>query len=136
MGSAGSMMSVTQNDGDYMGGAHPNFGSQLATFDVRTGSKVTLDQLVSKEQLANIVATVAATLPRLKGEDGLDGTSFQTQEMAKNVAENFAITSDAKGNPQITVAWMSGIHALGDQAATFTFAAPTDAAFRQKIGLE
>ena len=136
VGSAGSMMSVTQDNGYDSGGAHPDFNSQLATFDVRTGAKVTLDQLVSKEQMANIVASVGSALPRLKGPDGIDGTSFHTEDLAKNVAENFALTSDAKGNPQITVAWMSGIHALGDQAATFTFAAPTDSAFRQKIGLE
>jgi hypothetical protein len=137
VGSAGNMMSVTQNDGYYMGGAHPDFNSSLATYDVTTGAKVTLDQLVSKEQMANIVATIASTLPKLKGEDGIDGQTFQPyQDISKMVAENFALTSDSKGNPQITVAWMSGVHALGDQAATFTFAAPTDSAFRQKIGLE
>jgi len=54
--------------------------------------------------------------------------------MAKHVAENFALTTDPKGNAQITVAWESGVHALADTAATFTFAAPTDAAFKAKIG--
>ena len=137
VGSAGSMMSVTRNDGEYMGGAHPEFLSSLETYDARTGSKVTLDQLVSKEQMANIVATVASTLPKLRGEEGMDGQNFEPPgNIAKQVAENFALTTDAKGNTQITVAWMSGIHALGDAAATFNFAAPTDAAFRQKIGLQ
>lgn len=140
VGAAGKMMSVSENVGDYMGGAHPNHGSTLQTYDASTGQKVTLDQLVSKEQFQSIVATIAGTLPKLKGgaeAEGVAGETFSPyQDMAKHVAENFALTTDTKGNAQITVAWESGVHALGPLAASFTFAAPTDAAFKAKIGLE
>jgi hypothetical protein len=137
VGAAGKMLSVSENVGDYTGGAHPNYAGQLQTYDLSTGKKVTLDQLVSKDQLASIVSTIQKQLPKLTGSDGVDGGSFQPYgDINKMVSENFALSTDAKGNAQITVAWMSGVHAMGDLAATFTFAAPTDAAFKAKIGLE
>ena len=75
--------------------------------------------------------------PKLKGPDGITGDSFSLgTDAAKLVASNFSITTDAKGKQQIQVAWDSGIHALGGTQAIFTFAAPTDAAFRTKIGME
>ncbi len=137
VGSAGKLMSVSEAVGDFTGGAHPNHGTQLETFDLATGKQVTLDQLLSKDQLNSIVNTIKATLPKLKGEDGIDGQTFQPyQDLAKHVAENFAISTGKDGKPVITVAWESGVHALGGVMATFNFAAPDDAAFRAKAGLQ
>lgn len=136
-GSAGKLMSVNETVSDYTGGAHPNSGTQLRTFDLATGKPVTLDQLLSKEQFQGLCNTIASTLPKLKGPDGIDGQSFQPyQDMSKMVAENFAISTGKDGKPVITVAWESGIHALGGVMASFQFAAPDDAAFRAKAGIE
>jgi hypothetical protein len=137
VGTAGKLMSVTESVGDYTGGAHPNHGSQLETFDLSTGKQVTLDQLLSKDQMASLVSTIKTALPKLKGEDGIDGQTFEPyQDLAKHVAENFAISTGKDGKPVITVAWESGVHALGGSMATFTFAAPDDAAFKAKAGLQ
>lgn len=136
-GAAGKLLSVSQGVSDYTGGAHPNSGSSLVTYDTSTGRQVKLDELLSKEQFKAICDTITTALPKLKGEDDVDGNAFQPyQDMAAMVAENFSVSTDSRGKAQITVAWESGVHALGGQMATFTFAAPTDAAFKQKVGLE
>ncbi len=135
-GSAGKMLSITESNGDFTGGAHPNFGTQLQTFDLKTGRQVKLDELLTKEQFKSIVDTISTSLPKMKGPDDIEGSSFMPVDVADAVKNNFGLTTDAKGNPQIVVAFESGIHALGGTQANFTFAAPTDAAFKAKIGLE
>lgn len=137
VGSAGKLLSVSEGVSEYTGGAHPNNGTSLLTFDTATGKQVKLDALLSKEQFASIVKQVTTQLPKLKGEDGMDGQAFSISGDPKElIANNFSLSTDKNGKVQIDVAWESGVHAYGGQMAQFSFAAPTDAAFKQKVGIE
>ncbi len=138
-GTAGKMMSVSEGGSDFTGGAHPNNGSMLVTYDASTGKQVKLDALLTQQQMSALVKDIETKLPRLKGPEGMEGSSWQygdTAALRETVNSNFALTTDKAGKVQIQVAWESGIHALGGQMAHFTVEAPNDAAFRAKLGLE
>jgi hypothetical protein len=130
VGTAGKMMSIARSYDEFSGGAHPNNGADVATFDATTGKQVKLSDILSKSQVASVHSQIQKSLPKLEGS-----ASFEFGSDPKYSNESFALTTDAKGKVQITVAWESGVHALGGQNARFVFDAPTDAAFRSKIGL-
>ncbi|MBL9036916.1 MAG: hypothetical protein JNG84_00245 [Archangium sp.] len=140
-GAAGKMVSVRDYFGEYTGGAHPNGFTFLTTFNTETGKPVKLSELLSKPQIAAIAAALVKEQPKMKSEDGIDATMFafddvSTKSMTDFIDRSFALTTDSKGNPQIEIAWESGMYALGGTMARFTFAAPNDPAFRAKIGLK
>lgn len=140
-GTAGKMVSTMEGGSSYMGGAHPNNGTILRTYDANTGKQVKLDDLFTQKQINDLVNDVAAKLPTMKlAEADIDGTSFAIGDDKKflrdTINENFAITTDKTGKVKVEIAWESGIHALGGQMAHFTVDAPNDPAFRAKLGLE
>lgn len=136
-GTAGKMMSVSDAYSSYTGGAHPNHGTILATYDASTGKQVKLDQLLSQQQMSNLVKDITKKLPTLSNADGIEGSSFgMAGDLRDTINSNFALTTDKSGKVQIQIAWESGIHALGGQMAHFTVDAPNDPAFRKAIGLE
>jgi hypothetical protein len=99
---------------------------------------VKLEDLLSQKQMAALVKDIETRLPKLKGPDGIEGSSFHfgdTASLRATINDNFALTSDKNGKVQIQIAWESGIHALGGQMAHFTVDAPQDPAFLQKIGV-
>ncbi|MFZ5445477.1 MAG: hypothetical protein ACOZQL_36135 [Myxococcota bacterium] len=136
VGTAGKLFSVSDAYSSYTGGAHPNHGTALSTWDASTGKQVKLDQLLTQQQMTNLVKDISARLPKLNNGDGIDGSSFGMGDLRDTINSNFALTSDKNGKVQIQIAWESGIHALGGQMAHFTVDAPTDATFRKAIGLE
>lgn len=139
VGTAGKLLSVSLGGSSYTGGAHPNSGTQLATYDARTGKQVKLDELLTPQQMNALVKDIGAKLARLKGPDDVDGQSFNwggPEELKATIAENFALTQDKSGKVKIEIAWESGVHALGPLSAHFTVDAPSDKAFKAKIGLE
>jgi len=134
-GTAGKMFSVSEMYESYMGGAHPNGGSVISTWDASTGKQVKLDQFLTQKQMANLVKDIEVKLPKLSNGDGVDGTSFAMGDSLRDtINSNSALTTDKSGKVQIQVAWESGIHALGGQMAHCTVDAPTDPAFRKTIG--
>ena len=140
-GTAGKLMSIVGTTSQYTGGAHPNNGFALSTYDVNTGKELKLKDVLSKDQLAGIKKTITEKLKTLKGTgdaEGLDGTSFGGGD-AKYIADiasgNFAISTDKNGKASITIGIPAGFHAAGPTMALFTFDAPTDAAFKAKAGL-
>jgi hypothetical protein len=137
-GTAGKMVSVSDAYGSYMGGAHPNHGTALSTFDASTGKQVKLDQLLTQQQMNSLVKDITAKLPKLSNGDGIEGTSFGSDAagVRDTINSNFALTTDKNGKVKIEIAWESGIHALGGQMAHFTVDAPNDPAFRKAIGME
>jgi hypothetical protein len=138
VGTAGKLMSVSESFEDYTGGAHPNAGSALATYDASTGKKVTLDSLLTPQQMSNLVKDVTAKLARLKGPEGIDGSSFgmgDAKTTRDTINQNFAVTTDKQGKVHLQIGWESGVHALGGLMASFTVDAPNDAAFRARVGL-
>ena len=143
-GTAGSMMSVVESGSAYEGGAHPNNFSALETFDVRTGKQVELDSLVSAADFKKICNSVKNQLKTLKGKEdaeGIDGTTFggstmSDKDIADAVKKNFALSTDKNGKTTITIGWESGVHAMGPMMALFKFDAPSDAAFKAKIGAQ
>lgn len=140
-GTAGKLFSVLESYGSYMGGAHPNHASKLATYDASTGKQVKLDALLSQQQMNALVKDIAKRLPELKDKDTeTDGTSFTVfsspADMREVINSNFSISADKSGKVFIDVAWESGIHALGGMMAHFRIEAPTDPAFRKAAGLE
>ncbi|MCA2979973.1 MAG: hypothetical protein INH41_08850 [Myxococcaceae bacterium] len=139
VGTAGKLMSVSLGGSSFTGGAHPNAGTSIATYDARTGKQVKLDELLTPQQMNALVRDVGAKLNSLKGRDGVDGQSFTSGDPADlraTIAENFALTTDKNGKVKIELAWESGVHALGGMTARFTIDAPNDPAFRAKIGLD
>lgn len=139
-GTAGQLFSVSQGGSSYMGGAHPNNGTALSTFDARTGKQVKLDELISPKQMNDLVNDIAARLPKLKGPDDIGPESFgfvdDKAALRQAINENFAVSTDKSGKVKIDIAWESGVHALGGLMAHFSVEGPTDAGFKQKIGLE
>ncbi len=136
-GTAGALFSVSRGDSSFMGGAHPNHGSALRTYDARTGRQVKLDELLSPRQMNALAKDIEARLTTLRGPEGLDGSSFamDSESLRRSINENFTVTADKNGKVKIDIAWESGVHALGSYMAHFTVDAPNDAAFRAKIGL-
>jgi hypothetical protein len=138
-GTAGKLVSLSEGGSSYMGGAHPNHGTILRTYDANTGKPVKLDDLLSQKQVADLVKQIEKQLPGLSGPDGIEGSSFHfgdTASLRETINENFAVTQGKDGKVKIEIAWESGIHALGGQMAHFTVDAPNDPAFRARIGLE
>lgn len=140
VGGAGHMVSVYDAGSSYTGGAHPNHGGAVNTFDVRTGKKVMLDELVPKDQVDKLAVSIHARLQTMKGPDEVDGVSFtgggDVKSIRDTINENFALVADKKGKLNIEISWESGIHALGPLSAHFTVPAPTDDAFKARIGAE
>ena len=140
-GTAGQLFSVSLGESDFTGGAHPNSGTFLNTYDARTGKQVNLDQLLTPKQMNDLVNDVAARLPKLKGPEqdiGPESFGFGDDKAAlrKTINENFALSTDKNGKVKIDIAWESGVHALGGLMAHFSVDAPTDAQFKKNIGLE
>lgn len=138
-GTAGQLFSTSEGASYYTGGAHPSHGSSVNTFDARTGQQVKLETLLSPRQMNDLVNDIQARLPRLKGPDDIGPEAFSFSDKASlrdAINSNFALSTDKSGKVKIDIAWESGVHALGGQMAHFQLDAPTDAAFRQKIGLE
>jgi hypothetical protein len=141
-GNAGKLISVTENTEQWSSfQMHPNTSTELKTFDSRTGKQVQLSDLLSKGQFDSVVSQLKKALPGIKGargmDEGLDGATFSLDGRERDVVNNnFALTTNSKGKVQIEVSWGSGIHAMGPAMAHFAFEAPTDAAFRAKIGQE
>lgn len=138
VGTAGKLVSVSESFEDFTGGAHPNAGTALVTYDATTGKKVTLDSLLTPQQMSNLVKDVTARLATLKGPDDVDGSSFSmgdAKSTRDTLNQNFVVTTDKQGKVQLQIAWESGIHALGGVMASFTVDAPNDPAFRAKVGL-
>lgn len=137
-GTAGKLVSTMEGGSSYMGGAHPNNASILRTYDASTGKQVKLEDLFTQKQLNDLVNDIAAKLPKLSTEDGIEGSSFGDDKkfIREAINENFAVTADKSGKVKVEIAWESGIHALGGQMAHFTVDAPNDPAFRAKLGLE
>ncbi len=139
VGTVGKMFSVSDSASSYTGGAHPNSGTAISTYDASTGKQVKLDSLLTQQQMSSLVNDIEAKLGKLKGPEDVEGSSFNMLDKAAlraTVNENFALTTDKNGKVQIQIAWESGIHALGPLSAHFTVDAPTDPAFKAKIGLE
>jgi len=139
VGTAGKLFSVSDSYSSYTGGAHPNAGTALSTYDASTGKQVKLDSVLTQQQMTNLVNDISAKLGKMKGSQGVEGSSFNIGDKAalrETINSNFALTTDKTGKVKIEIAWESGIHALGPLSAHFTVDAPNDAAFRQKIGLE
>ncbi len=138
-GTAGRMISLASAGSSYTGGAHPNNYTVVNTYDAATGKQVKLDSLLTQQQMSNLVKDIGAKLGKLDNGDGIEGSSFSLGDAAslrETINNNFALTTDKNGKVQIEIAWESGIHALGGQMAHFTVDAPTDPAFKAKIGLE
>jgi hypothetical protein len=137
VGTAGKMFSVSEMYVSYMGGARPDAGSIISTYDSSTGKQVKLDQLLTQKQMANLVKDIEARLPKLRGEDGIDGKYFMMGgSLRDTINSNFALTTDKSGKVQIHIAWESGMPAYAGKKAHFIVDAPTDPAFRKAIGLE
>ena len=130
VGSAGQLLSAREVVSSYTGGAHPNNGSQVRTYDARTGKQVKLDQLLTPEQFQRVVAGVKQGFEKLDEVD-----SYRPDNLSKAVRENFALVTDSKGKVHIEVLLPSYVHALGGSEAQFRFPAPDDAAFRARAGL-
>ncbi len=140
-GTAGRLVSLMEGGSSFMGGAHPNHGTALRTYDASTGKPVKLESLLSQRQMTQLVNDIAEKLATLKGRDGVDGAVFGSAgeidkaDIRRTINENFAVTTDRSGKVKLEIAWASGVHALGGLMAHFTVDAPTDAAFRSKLGL-
>ncbi len=132
-GSAGKTVSVRGNYSSYSGGAHPNNGTDVRVFDLKTGKQLTLDKLLTKAQFDSIVAVATDQLNRLP-----EGELYQPEAatFAEGIANGFALSKGADGKAQIEVSLPSYVHALGGMHAHLVFDAPTDAAFKQKVGLD
>ncbi len=129
IGAAGALMSFTQqNPPDTFMHASVN---RIETVDARTGKSVKLTELLSKPQFESIVSQVRSHMLTLDGASEAYGIGAN----AGALNQNFGLTTDAKGKIQIHLAWESGVHAQAGTMAHFTFEAPTDAAFRAKLGL-
>ena len=139
-GPAGKLFSIEQGGSSYTGGAHPNNGVGISTFDARTGQQVKLDSLISPKQMNDLVNDIAARLPKLKADQDITGDSFNMggdkASLRDSINNNFSLSTDKNGKVKIDIAWESGIHALGGQMAHFTVDAPTDQAFKTAIGAE
>jgi hypothetical protein len=128
VGSAGALMSLTRiNPADTFMKPSVN---RIQTVDARTGKAVKLSELLSKSQFQSIVAQVGSNLATIDNSGAYEGGAN-----AAALDQNFALTTDSKGKVQIHLAWESGVHGLAGTMAHFTFEAPTDAAFRAKLGL-
>jgi len=143
VGHAGKMMSVASGYYEDAGGAHPDHGTMYQTYDVRSGKQVHLDDVLSPAQFKSVVEQVQQKLPSINSEwtDTFEpinaaspGDAPRYEDWANQVRDNFALVTDKDGRQYIRIGWESGMTVLGDMAARFTFTAPTDAAFEQKIG--
>lgn len=75
-GTAGKLFSTMEGGSIYTGGAHPSNGTALSTYDARTGKEVKLDELLTPAQMNSLVKDIGAKLPKLKGPDGIEGTTW------------------------------------------------------------
>ncbi len=134
-GQAGNLVSVFESTSAYTGGARPNNNFELATYDAK-GHRVELDDLLTGDQMSDVVDDVAAALVALKGPEGIDGYTFFSGEnkeaLRHEINQNFALQQEGDG-VKIKVGLPSGIHALGDLMAQFEFAAPNDRHFQKAI---
>ncbi|MFO0598356.1 MAG: hypothetical protein U0228_23830 [Myxococcaceae bacterium] len=140
VGTAGKMMSVQENANDYMGGAHPNHATTVRTYDASTGKQVKLEDLLSQQQMNSLVNDLSKKLGSMKGPDDIGPESFNfggdKAAIRNMINENFALVADKSGKVKIDISWDSGVHALGGLLGHVQVEAPTDSAFRAKIGLE
>jgi hypothetical protein len=138
-GTAGKLFSVMSSASDFTGGAHPNSGSTINTYDASTGKQVKLDQLLTEKQMTALVNDIAKQLPGMSTPDGILGQSFAGLDKAslrETINENFAVSTDKNGKVKVDLAWESGIHALGPAMAHFSVDVSNDAGFRSKAGIE
>jgi hypothetical protein len=126
-GAVGDLVSLRHTYADFMGGAHPNHMSQLTTYDAGSGAEVSLRELLSDKQFAYVVREVERQLARHP-----EGRFYGDGDRADEIAKRFAIYDDG-GVLRIQVALHATVHAMGDAEARFTFAAPTDAGFRERL---
>ncbi len=123
---------VLLNDGKYLtlmmdgysfaGGAHPNAGSAVATWDVATCHKVTLDQLVTNLDSLQMIAEqkfkeVRADLFKPEAEGGI---GFQFDEIFPfKLADNTGLVEN--GIYFIYVPYEVGPYAIGETEFVLTF---------------
>jgi hypothetical protein len=140
-GGAGKMVSIMESVNSYEGGAHPNHGTGLMTLDVRSGKQMKLDDLLPRATVDKLAEAIYARLQTTKTSDGeVEGSAFNMSGDVKSIRDTintaFALQTDKSGKVNIEIAWESGIHAMGGLMAHFTVPAPTDDAFKAKIGME
>ena len=142
VGHVGKMMSVASSYYWDAQGPHPDYGMEYKTFDVRTGTQVHLDDVLSPAQFKAVVEQVEKQMKKIDSEypefepvnEANPGELPRYEDYANQVRDNFALVTAKDGRQYIRVGWESGVHVMGDTAVRFTFSAPTDAAFEQKIG--
>ena len=122
--SDGAVLSLRVTGNSYTGGAHSNYNSCVATFDVRTERRLTVTDYVGEGGLDALAQAVVEGLTRQAGElvraDLLD--SVRTFDKVASVDEGLFFAFDpyelagfARGTVEHLVPW-SVIHALADRS--------------------
>jgi hypothetical protein len=135
-GGYGRFASVIEGGSDYMGGAHPNSGSSLATYDVVTGKPVQLKDILSKDELKVVQDSIAHAL----ASHGVNlGGSRQAASDLFSGANDQANTSFAlreeKGRVLLSINLTTGIHALAARESNFSFDVSSSETLRKHAAL-
>lgn len=131
LGHVGKVLSVVVNSQLDDSVTLPISTTRPLSFDLTTGEQLRLSRLLTPVQLAQLRKTVELQLSCLKNPElGIDGAAF-TLPSLQTLDVDFGLTSK---NDQlfITTAVNNGSAAV----AHFTFAAPTTADFRSRLGLD
>ncbi|MBK9013694.1 MAG: DUF3298 and DUF4163 domain-containing protein [Saprospiraceae bacterium] len=118
----GKYLTLKLDGYSYVGGAHPNASSSVATFDVATAKKVTLDQLVTdldalKKAAEKKFREVRADLFKPESEGGY-GFEFDETSPFK-LADNTGLVKD--GIYFIYVPYEVGAYAIGETEFVLPF---------------
>lgn len=119
----GKHLTLMMDGYSYMGGAHPSGSSSVATWDVATAKKITLDQLVTDLDALKQIAEKKFREVRADifkpGEDGTPGFEFDEVFQFK-LADNTGLVKD--GIYFIYVPYEVGPYAIGETEFVIPFA--------------
>lgn len=132
-----SVLSFRQMYSDYTGGAHGNYGYEGVTFDVETGNKLELTDLlvdeVTFEQFCDNISELCAQRAKEEYSDGL----YENYEeiMEESITEQANWYLDAAGLTMIFNPYEIGPYAMGPAFVTIPYADLTGALKEEYLGL-
>lgn len=126
-GAAGHLLSVRCCTRLDLGGKAASKRRELMTYDVRTGDRVSLDQVLSRSEFERVVDAVGESLHTMKAPRGVDPSLFQPvndQDLERRVAQGFGLSTGRSGVATLEVSWESGVPAAKARLARFEFQMP------------
>ncbi|MDN5200855.1 DUF3298 domain-containing protein [Fulvivirgaceae bacterium BMA10] len=89
------IFSMAMANDSYLGGAHPNYQLHYVNFNVKTGHKLGLEDIIAEREQLNTIAEVKfRKLKNIDQDQNLSDADFLFENDKFAVNDNFAITND------------------------------------------